>query len=58
MLNKNIAGIKSQLEHFLDFDSTKPNAALMTNNYDWFKKISFIARYWQTHYRKLHDGKG
>lgn len=41
-LNKNIAGIKSQLEHFLDFDATKPNAALMTNNYDWFKKISFI----------------
>ncbi len=41
-LAKNIAGIKSQLEQFLDFDAAKPNAAIMTNNYDWFKKISFI----------------
>ena len=41
-LNKNVAGIKAQLEKFLDFDSRKPNAALMTNNYDWFKTISFI----------------
>lgn len=41
-LNKNIAGVKSQLEKFLDFDSTKPNAAEMANNYDWFKNISFI----------------
>ncbi len=41
-LNKNIAGIKRQLEQFLDFDASKPNAALMTNNYDWFKTISFI----------------
>jgi tyrosyl-tRNA synthetase len=41
-LDKNIAGVKSQLEKFLDFDSTKPNAAEMANNYDWFKNISFI----------------
>lgn len=41
-LAKNVAGIKAQLERFLDFDTTKPNAALMTNNYDWFKTISFI----------------
>jgi len=41
-LNKNIAGIKGQLEKYLDFDAGKPNAALMTNNYDWFKTISFI----------------
>jgi len=41
-LNKNIAGVKSQLEKFLDFDSAKPNAAEMANNYDWFKNISFI----------------
>lgn len=40
-LNRNIAGVKSQLEKFLDFD-TKPNAAEMANNYDWFKNISFI----------------
>jgi tyrosyl-tRNA synthetase len=41
-LDKNIAGVKSQLEKFLDFDSAKPNAAEMANNYDWFKNISFI----------------
>lgn len=41
-LNRNVAGIKAQLEKFLDFDASKPNAALMTNNYDWFKAISFI----------------
>ncbi len=41
-LNKNVAGVKAQLEKFLDFDASKPNAAEMTNNYDWFKGISFI----------------
>jgi tyrosyl-tRNA synthetase len=41
-LAKNVAGIKGQLERFLDFDAAKSNAALMTNNYDWFKTISFI----------------
>ena len=41
-LQKNQAGIKKQLERFLDFDASKPNAAVMVNNYDWFKNISFI----------------
>jgi tyrosyl-tRNA synthetase len=41
-LQKNVNGIKSQLEKFLDFDATKPNAAVMANNYDWFQGISFI----------------
>lgn len=41
-LAKNVAGIKAQLERFLEFDANKPNAAVMTNNYDWFKSISFI----------------
>jgi tyrosyl-tRNA synthetase len=41
-LNKNVAGIKAQLERFLDFDASKKNAAIMANNYDWFKNISFI----------------
>ena len=41
-LVKNIAGVKSQLEKFLDFDPAKQNAAEMANNYDWFKNISFI----------------
>jgi tyrosyl-tRNA synthetase len=41
-LQKNINGVKAQLEKFLDFDTSKPNAAEMANNYDWFKNISFI----------------
>ena len=41
-LQKNISGIKNQLEKYLDFDAAKQNAAEMVNNYDWFKPISFI----------------
>lgn len=41
-LQKNIAGVRAQLESFLDFDPAKPNAAEMVNNYDWFKGIGFI----------------
>lgn len=41
-LAENVAGIKAQLEKYLDFDPSRPNAALMVNNYDWFKTISFI----------------
>jgi tyrosyl-tRNA synthetase len=41
-LQKNVAGVKAQLEKFLDFDPNLPNAAEMANNYDWFKNISFI----------------
>jgi len=41
-LQKNVAGVKAQLEKFLDFDPALPNAAEMANNYDWFKSISFI----------------
>ncbi|MBL7764102.1 MAG: tyrosine--tRNA ligase, partial [Chitinophagaceae bacterium] len=41
-LNRNVAGVKAQLEKFLDFDSAKPNPAEVVNNYDWFKTISFI----------------
>jgi tyrosyl-tRNA synthetase len=42
-LEKNLAGIRSQLEKYLDFDQSKKNAALMVNNYDWFKGLSFIS---------------
>jgi tyrosyl-tRNA synthetase len=41
-LQKNIAGIEKQLRKFLDFDPSRPNAAEMANNYDWFKGIGFI----------------
>ncbi len=42
LLNHNVACVKAQLEKFLDFDTTKPNAAEMANNYDWFKDFSFL----------------
>ncbi|MBS1756317.1 MAG: tyrosine--tRNA ligase [Bacteroidetes bacterium] len=42
VLNKNVAGVKAQLEKFLNFDPTLPNAAEMVNNFDWFKNISFL----------------
>lgn len=42
VLQKNVAGVKAQLEKFLDFNPSLPNAAEMANNYDWFKNISFI----------------
>ncbi len=42
VLQKNMAGIKKQLEQFLDFSSTNKNAAKLVNNYDWFKGISFL----------------
>lgn len=41
-LEQNVAGIKAQLERFLNFDSSLPNAAEIVNNYTWFKNISFI----------------
>jgi len=34
--------IKKQLSHFLDFDTTDPNQAVMVNNYDWMKEFSFL----------------
>ncbi len=42
ILLHNAAGVKAQLERFLNFDRSLPNAAEMVNNYDWFKEISFI----------------
>lgn len=41
-LSINVAGIRKQLEKHLDFNPSKPNAAELVNNYDWFSKIGFI----------------
>jgi len=41
ILQHNQQGVKKQLEKFLDFDESKPNAAVMVNNYDWFKEMNF-----------------
>ena len=42
VLLRNAAGVKAQLERFLNFDASLANAAELVNNYDWFKTISFI----------------
>ncbi len=41
-IQKNCDGQRKQLEKFLDFDESKPNAAVMVNNYDWFKDFRFL----------------
>lgn len=41
-LQRNQQGIRTQLEKFLDFDPSRPNAAEMANNYDWFRDITFL----------------
>src|SRR5690606_33757016 len=41
-IEANCAGIKKQLEKFLDFEASHPNAAVMINNFDWFKDFSFL----------------
>jgi tyrosyl-tRNA synthetase len=41
-LRHNQEAIKKQLAHFLDFDSTAENAALLVNNYDWMKSFPFL----------------
>lgn len=33
---------KKQMEKFLDFNASTPNAAVMVNNYDWFKDYNFL----------------
>lgn len=41
-LRRNQDAIKEQLSRFLDFDTAQPNHAVLVNNYDWMKDISFI----------------
>lgn len=41
-LNHNLDGLRNQLEKYLDFNSSLPNAALLVNNYDWFREIRFL----------------
>ena len=41
-LSKNIEGMKNQLARFLDFTSSLPNAAVLVNNFDWMKNLSFL----------------
>lgn len=39
-LQRNVAGIRTQLERFLDF--SKDGGAILVNNADWFRDIGFI----------------
>lgn len=41
-LRHNQEVIQKQLSKFLDFDTSRPNAAELVNNYDWMKDISFL----------------
>jgi tyrosyl-tRNA synthetase len=43
VLQKNLEGIKKQLEKYLDFDPSKPTAAELVNNYDWFREMNFLS---------------
>lgn len=41
-LRRNVEGIRSQLEKYIDFNPEHPYSARIVNNYDWFRDISFI----------------
>ncbi len=41
-LQKNVEGIRNQLQKFLDFDTAKASAAQLVNNYDWMKDYTLI----------------
>ncbi|MCS6831935.1 MAG: tyrosine--tRNA ligase, partial [Flammeovirgaceae bacterium] len=41
VLRHNVESIRKQLMRFLDFEA-KTNGAVLVNNYDWFKDISFL----------------
>ena len=41
-LRHNQQSIKKQIGRLLDFNSDAPNAAVMVNNYDWMKELSFL----------------
>lgn len=42
VLQLNVEGVRKQLSKFLDFSAHNPQAALLVNNYDWFKGLDFL----------------
>ncbi|MGI9191682.1 MAG: tyrosine--tRNA ligase, partial [Chitinophagaceae bacterium] len=38
----NIAGIRKQLQHFLNFEADAPNKAELLDNYEWLKDMTFL----------------
>lgn len=41
-IEKNVQGIKAQLERIFDFNAASDNAASLVNNYDWIGQLSLI----------------
>ena len=41
-IQKNMDGIRVQLDRCIDFNSNASNAAIMVNNYDWMKDYTFL----------------
>lgn len=41
-IDKNVAGIKKQMQKFLDFDPEKPNGAVIVNNADWLLELNYV----------------
>ena len=39
---KNLAGIKKVAERFVDFDPSKPNAAIIVNNHDFYANMNIL----------------
>ena len=59
-IDENVAGIRRQLERFLDFDAPG-NAARIVNNADWLATIDLLvvsARRRQALHRQLHAAEG
>ena len=42
VLQHNVEGVRKQLSKFLDFSVDNPQAAVLVNNYDWFKGLDFL----------------
>ncbi|MED3662537.1 tyrosine--tRNA ligase [Ureibacillus sp. FSL K6-8385] len=41
-IEKNVAGLKKQMERIFDFGDDKENGAILVNNYDWISKMNVI----------------
>jgi tyrosyl-tRNA synthetase len=41
-LSRNLAGVRKQLEKYLDFSPSRKNAAELVNNYDWFREMNLL----------------
>ena len=42
-LQNNLKGIAAQLSKYISFDANNAQAAVLVNNYDWFKEFNFLS---------------